>query len=102
MSTTDTDSKERIAAIPRHASVLGVDSHDRVHLFTHRPTEIWVVTRDGTECLHYVRTTKRLSEWVAFVDGRRGWERRHRVELGAGDRLLDPEPSPPTRAEVLG
>lgn len=102
MFMTDTERKERIDAIPRHASVLGVDSNNRVHLFDHRPTEIWVVDRHGTRCLHYVATPKPLSEWVAFVAERCGWDRRHRVELGAGERLFDSEPTPPTRAEVLG
>lgn len=101
METTPND-KERIAAIPRGARVLGVDGAGRVHLFDHGPTEIWVVTNNGRECLHYVRTAKPLSEWVHFVEQRCGWEIRHRIELGAGERLLDPEPTPPTRAEVLG
>lgn len=101
MSNEETDTKERIAAIPRSASVLGVDSAGRVHLFAHHPTEIWVVDDSGTECLHYLTTSKPLSEWVDFVEQKCGWQRRHRIELDAGERLLDPEPAPPTRAEVL-
>jgi len=57
----------------------------------------------GLECVHHVGPTERKpSEWVAFVADKCGWAVRHRIELPAGAGLLDPEPTPPTRAEVLG
>jgi hypothetical protein len=97
------DDRERIDAIPPRAVVLGIDTEDRPHLFTTgREYEIWVLDETGTECVHHVGPTARPpSEWVAFVAQKCGWACRHRIELDAGEGLLDPEATPPTRAEVI-
>lgn len=95
---------ECIDAIPRTASVVGIDSEGRAHLASiYGALEIWVLDTDATECVHYATAPDRdLSSWVRFVADKCGWEVRHRVELPAGAGLLDPEPTPPTRREVLG
>ena len=95
--------RDSIDAIPRTASVVGIDSKGRPHLTSvYGDLEIWVLDADGTECLHYADGGGReLSEWVQFVADKCGWDVRHRVELPAGAGLFEAEPVPPTRAEVL-
>ena len=95
--------RECIDAIPRRASVVGIDTEGRAHLSSiYGELEIWVLNEAGTEVVHYANGGDReLSEWVAFVAERCGWDVRHRVELPAGAGLLDDEDLPPTRAEVL-
>lgn len=102
MSTTDYDGKERIDAIPERATVLGIDTEGRVHLFSHRhTTEIWVsdAAREYVEL--YERTTRPPSAWAQFVASDCGWDCRHRIEKPAGADLFDPEATPPTREEVF-
>jgi len=96
--------RDSIDAIPRTASVVGIDTEGRPHLTSvYGDLEIWVLDADATECLHYADGGDRaLSDWVQFVAEQCGWEVRHRVELPAGAGLLDAERVPPTRAEVLG
>lgn len=103
MNGTHAADKERIDAIPRSARVLGTDAAGRHHLYSlAHPAAVWVVDADGRECLHYTALGERtLTAWVLFVADRCGWDRRHHVEKGAFDGLLDPEPTPPTREQVL-
>jgi hypothetical protein len=95
--------KERIDEIPRSARVLGTDAEGRHHLYHIRyPTEVWVVDADGQACLHYAELGERsLVAWALFVADECGWDRRHHIEKPAGADLFDPEPTPPTREEVL-
>jgi hypothetical protein len=95
--------RECIDAIPRRASVVGIDTDGRAHLSSiYGELEIWVVDETGTECVHYANGGDReLSSWVEFVEDKCGWDVRHRVELPAGAGLFDDEALPPTRSEVL-
>ena len=95
--------RERIDAIPRRASVVGIDTDGRAHLSSiYGDLEIWVLNSEGTEVVHYANGGDReLSSWVEFVAERCGWKTRHRVELPAGAGLFDDEALPPTRSEVL-
>lgn len=104
MTEPTPNDKERIAAIPRSARVLGVDAEGRTHLFDiAHPLEIWVVDTDANDCVHYVESPDRsLTDWVLFVAERCGWGVRHHVERDAFEGLLADEPTPPTREEVLG
>ena len=97
------DAKERIDAIPRTARVLGIDDHGRTHLYDLRhPLEIWVVDTEAERCVHYREIGESsLVDWALFVADDYGWDTRHHIEKQAFEGLLDPEPTPPTREEVL-
>lgn len=104
MSTTTTNDKERIDAIPPRAAVLGIDAAGRPHLFAHGdPLDVWVLDPDATAVAHHEAiTTRPLSAWVGFVADRCGWDVRHRIEDPPFTGLLEAERTPPTRAELLG
>jgi len=97
------DDRERIDAIPRRASVVGIDTNGRAHLASiYGDLEIWVLNERGTDVVHYATGGDReLTAWVEFVGERCGWDVRHRVELPAGAGLLEDEELPPTRSQVL-
>jgi len=100
MTENDTDTKERIDAIPESAYVLGIDAKGRIHLHDMGdPDRVWVVV--DSSCEHYKAFDGSIASWIDYTAEHIGWKCRHFVERPAFAGLFEDKELPPTRAEVL-
>lgn len=76
MSTNATDLQERTAVRPK-TIFLGTDADGSVHYYRTRTETVHVVDEAGRR-EHVERIPYRpVDEWMAFVEGRRGWASKH-------------------------
>lgn len=72
--STNTTQHNDVIDLPTDALKLGVDGEQSTHHYSRIAHEVVAVTPAGHVERHEHLGDRRLVEWIAYVDGKRGWE----------------------------
>lgn len=87
MSTKHPTQRKRSDPRPNY-SLLGIDEEGAHHIHDTRTNAVHVITQDGDRELVQDLDGHRVSEWMTYVAGRRGWSTRYLFD-SAGDAFAD-------------